>query len=119
MRIEMRQHFARDVAPSARDLVLEHGRHCGVQGAVAILLPEPIEHAKPRRSKGARGLPPGTTLDDLKRAGHFGLVGMVERAASIGARIRIGKGRAAKGTEVRLELPVAALAAGPHAPQLN
>ncbi|MGW0691932.1 sensor histidine kinase [Streptomyces sp. NPDC002738] len=66
-----------------------------------------------------RGLPPGTTLDDLRRAGHFGLVGMVERAASIGARIRIGKGRAAKGTEVRLELPVAALAAGPQAPQLN
>ncbi|MGC5001981.1 sensor histidine kinase [Streptomyces sp. NBC_00353] len=66
-----------------------------------------------------RGLPPGTTLDDLKRAGHFGLVGMVERAASIGARIRIGKGKAAKGTEVRLELPVAALAAGPHAPQMN
>ncbi|MFB7306176.1 sensor histidine kinase [Streptomyces sp. NPDC056192] len=66
-----------------------------------------------------RGLPPGTTLDDLKRAGHFGLVGMVERAASIGARIRIGKGKAAKGTEVRLELPVAALAAGPRAPQLN
>lgn len=66
-----------------------------------------------------RGLPAGTTLDDLKRAGHFGLVGMVERAASIGARIRIGKGKAAKGTEVRLELPVAALAAGPQAPQLN
>ncbi|MFB6705567.1 sensor histidine kinase [Streptomyces sp. NPDC056333] len=66
-----------------------------------------------------RGLPPGTTLDDLKRAGHFGLVGMVERAASIGARIRIGKGKAAKGTEVRLELPVAALAAGPHAQQQN
>ncbi|MFG3504393.1 two-component sensor histidine kinase [Streptomyces sp. WAC05374] len=56
-----------------------------------------------------RGLPTGTTLDDLKRAGHFGLVGMVERAASIGARIRIGRGRATKGTEVRLELPVRAL----------
>ncbi|MEU0135420.1 histidine kinase [Streptomyces sp. NPDC006296] len=56
-----------------------------------------------------RGLPAGTTLDDLRRAGHFGLVGMVERAASIGARIRIGKGRAAKGTEVRVELPTAAL----------
>ncbi|MFD8967286.1 sensor histidine kinase [Streptomyces sp. NPDC059568] len=55
------------------------------------------------------GLPPGTTLNDLRRAGHFGLVGMVERAASIGARIRIGKGRAAKGTEVRLELPLTAL----------
>ncbi|MEV3989395.1 histidine kinase [Streptomyces sp. NPDC049837] len=56
-----------------------------------------------------RGLPTGTTLDDLRRAGHFGLVGMVERAASIGARIRIGRGRATKGTEVRLELPVRAL----------
>lgn len=56
-----------------------------------------------------RGLPTGVTLDDLRRAGHFGLVGMVERAASIGARIRIGKGRAAKGTEVRVELPTAAL----------
>ncbi|WP_327244613.1 sensor histidine kinase [Streptomyces sp. NBC_01320] len=66
-----------------------------------------------------RGLPPGTTLDDLRRAGHFGLVGMVERAASIGARIRIGKGKAAKGTEVRLELPVAALVAGPETQQLN
>lgn len=61
-----------------------------------------------------RGLPVGTTLDDLKRAGHFGLVGMVERAASIGARIRIGKGRAEKGTEVRLELPLAALATVPR-----
>ncbi|MFE9724593.1 sensor histidine kinase [Streptomyces sp. NPDC005794] len=56
-----------------------------------------------------QGLPTGTTLDDLKRAGHFGLVGMVERAASIGARIRIGKGQAAKGTEVRVDLPTAAL----------
>ncbi|MHC3393553.1 sensor histidine kinase [Streptomyces lavendulocolor] len=56
-----------------------------------------------------RGLPAGTTLDDLRRAGHFGLVGMVERAASIGARIRIGRGGAEKGTEVRLELPVRAL----------
>ncbi|WP_236240184.1 sensor histidine kinase [Streptomyces sp. CC228A] len=56
-----------------------------------------------------RGLPAGTTLDDLRRAGHFGLVGMVERAAGIGARIRIGRGRAAHGTEVRLDLPLAAL----------
>ncbi|WLQ40988.1 histidine kinase [Streptomyces laculatispora] len=68
-----------------------------------------------------RGLPAGTTLDDLKRAGHFGLVGMVERAASIGARIRIGKGKAEKGTEVRLELPLAALGVDPgtSVPQLT
>lgn len=62
------------------------------------------------------GLPPGTSLDSLKRAGHFGLVGMVERAASIGARIRIGRGRAARGTEVLLELPVAALRLVPGVP---
>ncbi|MFF9866217.1 sensor histidine kinase [Streptomyces sp. NPDC013953] len=60
-----------------------------------------------------RGLPAGTSLDQLKRAGHFGLVGMVERAASIGARIRIGRGRAAHGTEVRLDIPVRALTPDP------
>ncbi|WP_240118475.1 sensor histidine kinase [Streptomyces sp. MUM 2J] len=53
-----------------------------------------------------RGLPTGTTLDQLRRAGHFGLLGMVERAASVGARIRIGPGRRRTGTEVRLELPL-------------
>ncbi|WP_420803188.1 sensor histidine kinase [Streptomyces spiramyceticus] len=57
-----------------------------------------------------RGLPVGISLDDLRKAGHFGLVGMVERAAGIGARICIGRGRSAGGTEVRLELPVAAFA---------
>ncbi|WP_405595295.1 sensor histidine kinase [Streptomyces sp. NBC_01092] len=56
-----------------------------------------------------RGLPPGTTLDHLRRTGHFGLLGMAERAASIGARIDFGKGTHARGTEVRLELPLAAL----------
>ncbi|MFJ4535892.1 sensor histidine kinase [Streptomyces tibetensis] len=56
-----------------------------------------------------QGLPPGTTLEQLRRGGHFGLVGMVERAASVGARIRIGRGGHLKGTEVRLELPLAAL----------
>ncbi|XXZ51148.1 histidine kinase [Streptomyces cavourensis] len=60
-----------------------------------------------------RGLPAGTTLESLRRAGHFGLVGMVERAASIGARIRIGRGRAERGTEVRVELPLAALTGVP------
>jgi signal transduction histidine kinase len=34
---------------------------------------------------------------------------MVERAASVGARIRIGRGGHDAGTEVRLELPLGAL----------
>ncbi|WEO95614.1 histidine kinase [Streptomyces sp. FXJ1.172] len=52
-----------------------------------------------------RGLPPGTTLDRLRSCGHFGLLGMVERAAQAGARIRIGRGSREHGTEVRVELP--------------
>ncbi|MBO0517418.1 ATP-binding protein, partial [Streptomyces beijiangensis] len=61
------------------------------------------------------GLPRGTSLEDLRRAGHFGLVGMVERAAGIGARIRIGRGRSEGGTEVRVDLPTAALGPSPMA----
>ncbi|MEU9476203.1 histidine kinase [Streptomyces sp. NPDC048191] len=53
-----------------------------------------------------RGLPPATTLERLRAAGHFGLLGMVERAAQMGARIRIGRGGHARGTEVRVELPL-------------
>ncbi|WP_307680198.1 sensor histidine kinase [Streptomyces sp. V4I2] len=56
-----------------------------------------------------RGLPPDITLEDLRRSGHFGLVGMVERAKAVGARIEIGRGAHAKGTEVLLELPLAAV----------
>ncbi len=55
------------------------------------------------------GLPSDTTLDELRRAGHFGLLGMAERAASVGARLHIGEGPHAHGTEIRLELPLAAL----------
>ncbi|AYN39679.1 two-component sensor histidine kinase [Streptomyces dangxiongensis] len=50
------------------------------------------------------GLPPGTTLQRLRDGGHFGLLGMVERAAQAGARIRIGRGGHEGGTEVRLDL---------------
>ncbi|MEU2063050.1 histidine kinase [Streptomyces sp. NPDC013455] len=52
------------------------------------------------------GLPPGTTLERLRESGHFGLLGMVERAAQAGARIRVGRGAHARGTEVRLDVPL-------------
>ncbi|GAA2735461.1 hypothetical protein GCM10010360_29250 [Streptomyces nogalater] len=58
------------------------------------------------------GLPPGTTLERLRDHGHFGLLGMVERAAQAGARIRIGRGTHDRGTEVRLEIPLS----GPREP---
>ncbi|MEU6555984.1 histidine kinase [Streptomyces sp. NPDC046915] len=56
-----------------------------------------------------RGLPPGTTLDHLRRTGHFGVIGMAERAESVGAGFHIGRGDHSQGTEVRVELPLAAL----------
>jgi signal transduction histidine kinase len=77
----------------------------GVQDAVLRLTVQDDGH----------GLPPDTTLDHLRRTGHFGLLGMSERAASIGARLHLGaaapsgEGRRTPGTEVRLELPLAAL----------
>ncbi|MFG2238147.1 sensor histidine kinase [Streptomyces sp. NPDC048734] len=55
------------------------------------------------------GLPPGTDLEQLRRTGHFGLVGMTERAATVGARIRFGDGLHSRGTGVFLQLPLAAL----------
>lgn len=55
------------------------------------------------------GLPPGTTLELLRSTGHFGIVGMAERAASVGADIHFGGGLHSRGTGVLLELPLAAL----------
>ncbi|MEU1517358.1 histidine kinase [Streptomyces sp. NPDC005811] len=63
-----------------------------------------------------RGLPPGTTLEHLRDTGHFGLLGMAERAACVGARLRIASDDRAPGTEVRLELPLAALTFREEAP---
>ncbi|MET8974672.1 histidine kinase [Streptomyces sp. NPDC004539] len=49
-----------------------------------------------------KGLPPGTSLDALRGAGRYGLLGMTERAATLGARLSVVP--AGRGTEVRLEL---------------
>ncbi|WP_406722409.1 histidine kinase [Streptomyces althioticus] len=57
--------------------------------------------------RGLPGLPAAPDLDRLRRSGHFGLVGMAERAASVGARISFGRGERGRGTEVRVEWPLA------------
>ncbi len=56
---------------------------------------------------GLPGLPAAPDLDRLRRSGHFGLVGMAERAASVGARVSFGRGERGRGTEVRVEWPLA------------
>ncbi|WP_265568430.1 sensor histidine kinase [Streptomyces hygroscopicus] len=60
------------------------------------------------------GLPPDAAPGDLAKTGHFGLLGMTERAASLGGRLRLGRSPLG-GAEVHLHVPVPATA--PHAPQ--
>ncbi|MEV6687487.1 histidine kinase [Streptomyces sp. NPDC051130] len=55
-----------------------------------------------------RGLPPGgADVTALAQAGHYGLLGMTERAATIGADLRVGpRPDGGPGTRVRLDLPL-------------
>ncbi|MFI6492774.1 sensor histidine kinase [Streptomyces sp. NPDC050564] len=64
------------------------------------------------------GPPPSLTLDDLTRTGHFGLLGMTERAASLGGRIALNRPPQG-GTEVHLTLPLSSATAAhkPPTPQ--
>ncbi|MET9047697.1 sensor histidine kinase [Streptomyces sp. NPDC002387] len=60
------------------------------------------------------GLPPGTAPGDLAKTGHFGLLGMAERAATLGGRLRPGRSPLG-GAEIHLHAPLADTA--PHTPQ--
>lgn len=73
----------------------------------------PAEFAVRVRDDGV-GLPPGAALGDLTGTGHFGLLGMAERAASLGGRIDLDRSPQG-GAEVRLTLPLDP--AAPHTPQ--
>ncbi|MFD4988563.1 sensor histidine kinase [Streptomyces sp. NPDC058374] len=70
------------------------------------------------------GLPAGLTLRSAAASGHFGLVGMGERATAVGGRLRVGPARPpadtggpcpGPGTEVRVDLPLAVLDVPPLA----
>lgn len=49
------------------------------------------------------GLPDPLNLEDVTKSGHFGLLGMVERARSLGAVIHLGR-REEGGTEIRVDV---------------
>ncbi|MFI9152133.1 sensor histidine kinase [Streptomyces sp. NPDC053367] len=53
-----------------------------------------------------RGLRRGTTVDELRHSGHFGLLGMTERAAFLGGTLAVGPGEDGRGTQVTLEVPL-------------
>jgi signal transduction histidine kinase len=52
------------------------------------------------------GLPPALTLEEAQESGHFGLLGMAERAARAGAALHLGSD--GTGTAVTLTLPLPA-----------
>ncbi|NSL43389.1 sensor histidine kinase, partial [Streptomyces sp. 8P21H-1] len=67
------------------------------------------------------GTGPAVSLEDvhvLARSGHFGLLGMLERAASVGAGLRLCTAEGG-GTEVTVDLPLPSplSARPPHTPQ--
>lgn len=49
------------------------------------------------------GIPHPLNLEETARSGHFGVLGMVERARSLGAVIHVGRGEEG-GTEVRVDV---------------
>ncbi|MET8410176.1 histidine kinase [Streptomyces sp. NPDC005195] len=89
-----------------------HAKAVTVEVEVELDIPE-AEFVVRVRDDGV-GPPPGATLDDLTRTGHFGLLGMAERAASLGGRIDLNRSEPG-GAEVRLTLPFAPTP--PHTPQ--
>ncbi|MEU6364520.1 histidine kinase [Streptomyces sp. NPDC046931] len=60
------------------------------------------------------GLPPTAVPGHLAKTGHFGLLGMTERAASLRGRLRLGRSPLG-GAEIHLHVPAPAPA--PHRPQ--
>ncbi|MEU1535644.1 sensor histidine kinase [Streptomyces fagopyri] len=88
-------------------------RHAGARRAEVILDVSENEVVVRVQDDG-EGLPAALVLDDLTRTGHFGLLGMVERAASLGGRIDLNRSPQG-GTEIHLSLPLAP--AAPPTPQ--
>jgi signal transduction histidine kinase len=60
------------------------------------------------------GLPPALAPEDLAKSGHFGLLGMTERAASLGGSLRLGRSELG-GARIHLHVPLPATA--PPTPQ--
>ncbi|WP_328304041.1 histidine kinase [Streptomyces sp. NBC_00435] len=105
-------------APVARHLLavtaeaLENARrHAGASHVTVSLTADPTYLTLTVEDDG-RGLPGGVDLPALARRGHFGLLGMTERAATIGARLSLGAASNGPGAQVRLDLPLATLEGG-------
>lgn len=86
-------------------------RHARATEAV-IEVEESADALRLRVTDDGVGLPPGFTLTQAAGSGHFGLLGMTERAARIGARLHVTR-PATGGTEITIDLPLPV----PHTPR--
>ncbi|MFG2877780.1 sensor histidine kinase [Streptomyces sp. NPDC048337] len=83
-------------------------RHAGTTARITVEAATDASHLHLTVEDDGRGLPA-----EPPAPGHFGLLGMRERATAIGATLRIGPRPAgAPGTRVHLALPLSALAEG-------
>ncbi|MFD7709988.1 sensor histidine kinase [Streptomyces sp. NPDC059785] len=79
-------------------------RHAGATHVLVDLDVTPRTLRLTVRDDGT-GLPPTAVRDHLTESGHFGLLGMVERAASLGGRLHLGRSPRG-GTEIALAMPL-------------
>ncbi|MEU3774874.1 histidine kinase [Streptomyces sp. NPDC032472] len=101
---------ARQLLAVAAEALENARRHAGATRVTVTASASDSAHLTLLVDDDGRGLPPGGA--DLRTAastGRFGLLGMTERAAAIGARLHIGPRPDGPGTRVRLDLPLAAL----------
>ncbi|MFE3605346.1 sensor histidine kinase [Streptomyces goshikiensis] len=99
---------ARQLIAVAAEALENARRHAGASRVVLEVAVDASDLTLAVEDDGC-GLPDDTGLSTAHREGHFGLLGMTERAAAIGARIHIGARPAGPGTLIRLDLPLAAL----------
>ncbi|MFC9297176.1 sensor histidine kinase [Streptomyces sp. NPDC057011] len=97
--------LARHLVAIASEALENAHRHARGSGQITVEARTDDSHLHLTVEDDGRGLPA-----EPPAAGHFGLLGMRERAAAIGAAFRIGPRPEGQGTHVHLALPLSALA---------
>ena len=90
----------------AQEAILNVARHSG-GGEVAVRVTFALDAVTLSIRDDGRGFTPPTRVEELASAGHFGLMGMQERAQLVGAQLRIDSAPG-KGAHLQVTLPVQA-----------
>lgn len=87
----------------AKEALANAERH-GYPGRVRVTLAEELDDLRLEVSDDGRGFDVPEDLGVLQRDGHFGLVGMAERAKGVGGRLQVDA-RRGRGTTIRVVVP--------------